>query len=340
MVLVYPGWAMAQRLTRGTFAMRLHSPPFNVSKRSSCSKIKPRCLPNAQHMNTAISLLKNTVRESLNDKVMRLSAAMSYYAIFSLAPLLLIAISIAGFLYGQDAASGLLAEQLQQTLGAAAAETVQDMIASTRDQSSSVAASIIGVIMMLVGAGGVFLQLQDALNIAWGLAPNPDRGVGGIIRDRLLSFSMVLTVGFLLLISLLLTTFLQAMSDWVSMTLPLPAVFWSLLSAIISFAVIAALFAAIFRVLPDAELEWRDVRLGAVVTAVLFVIGKFVLGWYLGREATTSGYGSAGALIVVLLWVYYSTLILLVGAEFTQVYAEHRGREISPSAHAIWADAQ
>lgn len=279
--------------------------------------------------------IRQTGTEFFDDNVPRLSAALAYYSIFSLAPLLLIAVSIAGIFFGDDAASGVLDDQLKSRMGDAAAATVQEMLANTRKPADNLLATLTGLVLLVIGAGGVFGQLQDALNTVWGISPKPGRGLKGILKDRFLSFSMVLGIGFLLLTSLALSAFLQGASDFVARVLPLHPLFWSGLSAILSFLVITTLFAAILKILPDAEIGWRDVVEGAVFTSVLFALGKFALGWYLGREATSSSYGSAGSLVLILLWVYYSSTILLLGAEFTQVHANRRGRHIRPSTGAV-----
>jgi membrane protein len=280
-------------------------------------------------------ILRQTGKEFFDDKVPRLSAALAYYSIFSLAPLLLIAVSIAGVFFGDDAASGVLDDQLKSSMGDSAAKTVQEMLANTRKPSDNLLATLAGLVLLIIGAGGVFGQLQAALNTVWGIEPPKGRGLKGIIKDRFLSFSMVLGIGFLLLTSLALSAFLQGASDLVARILPLHPIFWNVLSATLSFAVVTTLFAAILKILPDAEIGWRDVFEGALFTSILFTIGKFALGWYLGREATSSSYGSAGSLVLILLWVYYSSTILLVGAEFTQVRANMRGRRISPSTGAV-----
>lgn len=282
--------------------------------------------------------LRQTGIEFFEDKVPRLSAALAYYSVFSLAPLLLIAVSIAGIVFGDDAASGVLDDRLRSSMGDSAAKVVQEMVVNTRKPADNLLASIIGLCLLIVGAGGVFGQLQDSLNTVWGIAPRPGRGLKGVIADRFLSFSMVLGTGFLLLTSLALSAGLQAAGDTVAGVLPLHPWFWAVVSSGFSFVVVTALFAAILKVLPDAEIAWRDVTSGALVTAGLFSIGKFALGWYLGREATASSYGSAGALVLILLWVYYSSAILLLGAEFTQVNARLRGREIVPRHGAVTLD--
>jgi len=282
-----------------------------------------------------LHLVKDTVNKALDDKVLRLSAALSYYSVFSLAPLLLIAVSVAGAIYGEQAASGLLAQSLTSSIGADAANAVQDMVVRTRKPSDNIIASLTGVVLLVVGATGVFGQLQDALNTVWSVQQKPGKIIKTLLRDRLTSFAMVLGVGFLLLTSLILTTGLQIASDLIAGVVPVPAIIWSALSSAVSFLVVALLFGAIFRVLPDVEIMWKDVRFGALLTAGLFVLGKIVLGWYLGRAATTSVYGSAGSLVLILLWVYYSSLILLLGAEFTQVYSRSQGRTIKPSKGAV-----
>lgn len=280
-------------------------------------------------------VLKRTFSESLDDNLLRLSAALSYYAIFSLAPLLLIAVSVAGLVFGADAASGVLADELTASMGKTAAETVQELIKNSRRPSDNILAAVVGVAMLLFGGSGVFLQLQDALNTVWGLRAREGSGLRGMLRNRVLSFSMVLGAGFLLLISLVLSTALHAANSWLSDVAPLHPMVWSLFGSIASFLVVTLLFATILRVLPDADIAWRDVWIGAFATSLLFALGEYVLSWYLGREATTSSYGSAGALVLILLWVYYSSIILLFGAEFTQVLASARGREITPTDRAV-----
>lgn len=281
-----------------------------------------------------LRIIKESVSEFFEDNALRLSAALAYYSIFSLAPLLLIAISIAGMVFGEEAASGVLDDQLRSSMGETAAAAVQEMVVNTRKPSDNVIASIIGVVVLIIGAGGVFGQLQEALNAVWGIEAKPGIGIKGMLRDRFMSFSMVLGTGFLLLTSLILTTFLQAAHDSISQLLPLPPAIWQMIGSVVTLLLITGLFAAIFKVLPDVEIGWRDVWAGALVTAGLFTIGKLGLSWYLGREATSSSYGSAGSLVLILLWVYYSAIILLFGAEFTQVHARLLGRDLQPSKGA------
>ena len=279
--------------------------------------------------------LRQTATEFMDDEALRLSAALSYYATFSLAPLLLIAIAVAGWVLGDEAVRGQVDEHLRGSLGAAGATALQDMIAHARKPEKNVVASVLGVTMLLFGAGGVFGQLQEALNTVWGVKRRSGRGLKGLLKDRFLSFAMVLGTGFLLLTSMIASAILQGLSDYVGSILSLPPAVWAVISGVVSFLVIAALFAAIFKLLPDVKIAWSDVLPGAVFTAVLFTIGKTVMAWYLGREATASAYGATGALAIVLLWVYYSSIILLFGAEFTQVATVARGRSILPDRDAV-----
>lgn len=280
------------------------------------------------------SLLKATVDDWLEDGALRLSAALAYYSIFSIAPLLIIAISVAGLVLGEEAVRGQIQTQLRGYLGSQAAASVESMIKSASAPAESWTGAIVGFCTMLLGASGVFGQLKDALNTIWEVKPKPGTGVFGMIHERLLNFGMVLVIGFLLLTSLLLSTALAALGGWIENVVGGPAFIGIVLGSIASYAVVAVLFAFIFKVLPDAEVQWRNVWLGAAATALLFEIGKWALSWYLGRESTTSSFGAAGSVVVLLLWVYYASCILLFGAEFTQVYARATGHDIQPSPGA------
>ena len=279
-------------------------------------------------------ILARTFTEFMEDKAMRLGAALAYYSAFSLAPLLLIAIAVAGLFFGEEAVRGQLDHQLRTSLGANGALAVQEMVAGARKPETNLLVSLVGLLMLLIGAGGLFGQLQDALNTVWGVQAKSGLGWRRILRNRFLSFTMVLGTGFLLLTSMILSAVLQALSAYGESLLQLPPQWWGTLNSFGSFALITLLFAAIFKVLPDARVEWRHVWVGAIFTAALFVGGKFLIGWYLGREATASSYGTAGSLSLVLLWVYYSSLILLFGAEFTQVWATRHESEIEPTENA------
>jgi membrane protein len=280
-------------------------------------------------------LLKDTVKKWQEDEVLELGAALSYYTVFSLAPLLFIAIAIAGLVYGRDAVQGRLVGEIQGLIGQQGAEAVQTMLAHTWRQGSNGLATAVGVVTILFGASGVFSQLQSSLNRIWEVTPRPSRGIRGLLKVRALSFGMVLGIGFLLLVSLIISAALTAISAYAIGLLPSLKILFTVAGFVVSFAVITLLFAMIFRFLPDAEIAWREVWVGSVVTALLFEVGKFLIGLYLGKSSVASAYGAAGSLVVILLWVYYSSQILFFGAEFTQVYACRYGHEIEPSSHAM-----
>lgn len=276
-------------------------------------------------------LLKETFQEWLRDDASRISAALAYYSIFSMAPLLLIAISISGLLFGEEAARGVIEEQLTGAMGPESASTIEEMIESAKRSGGNVAMTLVGIGVILFSASGVFAQLKAALNTIWNVEKREDAGWKALVIDRFLSLSMVLSVAFLLLVSLILSTVLNSVTGWISQTLPLHPAFWQLTGALISFAVVTILFALIFKVLPDVEVRWKDIWTGALLTAALFTVGKFLLALYLGREGADSAHGAAGAVILILSWVYYTANIVLFGAEFTQVYARHHGRRIVPT---------
>jgi membrane protein len=289
-----------------------------------------------------VDLVKTTFSEWQEDKAARLAAALAYYTAFSLGPLLLIAISVAGLVFGREAAQGQVVAQMQGLLGEEGAQVIQTAIENASQPSASIVSTLIGLGLLLLGAAGLFGQLQDALNTIWEVQPKPGRGFMGMVKDRFLSFTAVLGTGFLLLVSLVISAGLTAVNTWMADRLPGGALLWQVINQVVSVAVVTLLFALIFKVLPDAEISWRDVWLGAFVTAVLFTIGKYALGLYLGRASVGSAYGAAGSLLVVLVWVYYSAQILFMGAEFTQVYANRFGSRIrpSPDAEAVTEEAR
>ena len=276
-------------------------------------------------MRKYLDLFKQTFREFGQDKVPRLGAALAYYTVFSIAPLLLIAIAVAGLVFGQEAASGAVYAQLRGVLGPSSAETIQKMVESAAKPKTGTVATIVGIVTLFLGATGVIGQLKDALNTIWDVKPPQGGGIKGIFRNYLRNGAMVLGVAFLLLVSLVLDSAISAVGEFAGNRLPGGEALWQTLQLIVSFAVITVLFAAMFRFLPDLKIEWRDVWFGAGFTSFLFVIGKFALGLYLGKSAVGSSYGAAGSLVVVLLWVYYAAQIVLFGAEFTQVFARAHG---------------
>ncbi|MEQ9672069.1 YihY/virulence factor BrkB family protein [Coleofasciculus sp. G2-EDA-02] len=280
-------------------------------------------------------LFQETIQEWQEDKASRLAAALAYYTVFSLAPLLIIAIAIAGSIFGPEAARGEIVQQIQGLVGTEGAKVIETAIENANQPNISNIASIISIIVLLFGASGVFAQLQDALNTVWGVQPKPGRPVKGFLQKRLLSFSIVLGVGFLLLVSLIISAVLSAVINYASDLLLGMEFLWSLLNWGLSLSVITLLFAMMYKFLPDVKISWSDVWIGAIITAILFTIGNSLIGMYLGRGGFASTYGAAGSLVVFLAWVYYSAQILFLGAEFTQVYARKFGAEIVPDKHAI-----
>jgi membrane protein len=265
---------------------------------------------------------------------------LAYYTVFSIVPLLIVIIALIGLFFGEDAAQSAIMGQISSLVGEQSAAAIKDMIQRAEQPSTGLVATVVAVVTLLFGASGVFGQLQDALNTVWGVEPKVGRGVWGFIKDRFLSFVAVVGTGFLLLVSLVLSSALAALGKWFSGVLPLPEVVLQALNFMVSFVVITGLFALIFKVLPDARVAWRDVWVGAALTAALFTIGKFAIGLYLGKSNVASAYGAAGSLVIVLVWVYYSAQILLYGAEFTQVYANRLGERIVPGPDAQVANPQ
>ncbi len=254
-----------------------------------------------------------------------MGAALAYYAIFSLAPLVILVLSLVSMAFKRDYARERLIAQVADLLGQQGADTVEAILANTSSGDAGIWAAAIGFIALLVGASGVFGELQDSLNQIWEIPEKQGRRWTDVLKDRFLSFAMILVIGFLLLVSLLLSAALAAANKFMDGLLPGAEVLWAAGNFAVSLLVITLLFAMIFRVLPDARITWKDVWLGAVLTALLFVIGKFFLGLYLGHSAVASSYGAAGSLIAILLWVFYAAQILFFGAEFTRVYALHYG---------------
>ena len=267
------------------------------------------------------------------DRALRFSAALAYYAIFSMAPLVIIAVSAAGLFFGEQAARGEIVQQIERLIGPKAAIEIQAIIQASSDKPKSALATLIGLGTLIIGASGVFAQLKDALNAIWGVRLRTNAGITSMIKDYVLSFSIVLAIGFLLIISLLFSAALQAMTTYMKGIVPLPS-FAAPLAELTSFALLTVLFALIYKVLPDVEIGWRDVWIGAAFTSIFFAIGKFLIGLYLGTSGVASSFGAAGALILILTWVYYSTTIFLFGAEFTKVYAREFGCGIHPSHNA------
>ena len=275
-------------------------------------------------MGKYLQLFKETFSEFAEDKVPRLGAALAYYTIFSIGPLLLISVAMAGLFFGQEAAQGKISVELGKVFGAQMAKSLEQMIEAAAKPKSGTVATIVGIVTLMLGASGVFGQLKDALNTIWNVETKKARGVIAFINERFLSMAMVLGIGFLLLVTLVIDTAIAATGGYVSRYIGGEAVA-HVLSLVLSFAVATVLFAAIFRILPDLKIAWHDVWFGAIFTALLFVLGKWGLGLYLGKAAPGSAYGAAGSLVILLIWVYWSAQILFLGAEFTQVYARTFG---------------
>lgn len=278
---------------------------------------------------------KDVVVQWIEDQPFPLAAALSYYTLFSLAPLLIIIIAIAGFVFGQEAAQNRIVETIQGLIGHDSAKAIQDMIQNASDQrETGIVSTVLGVILLLFGAGGVVGQLQTSLNTIWGVTPKSGQGVWGFVRQRFVSYAMILGIGFLLLVSLAVSALLAGLTQLMGALFGGTAFLAHGLDLLISFIFVTALFAMIYKFLPDARIEWRDVWIGAALTSFLFTIGKILIGLYLGSSGVTSAYGAAGSLITVLLWVYYSSLIFFLGAEFTQVYATQYGSGVVPAENA------
>lgn len=290
---------------------------------------------------SAWNFLKTIFTKWFDDNPFQLAAALSYYTLLSLAPLLVISIAVAGFVFGREAAHNQIVGTIQGLIGHQSAEAVQAMIqaASNRPETGLVS-TLLGAIFLLLGAGGVVGQLQTALNAIWRVRTKPGTGLRDFIRKRFISFAMILGVGFLLLVSLAVSAFITGLTKFVGSLHENIALVAHLLDVVISFALVTLLFAMIYKFLPDVEIHWKDVWIGAALTSILFATGKFLIGFYLGNSGVTSVYGAAGSLITVLLWVYYSALIFFMGAEFTQVYASQYGSGIVPAANAESFDAE
>lgn len=283
-----------------------------------------------------IGLIQDTFSKWTGAQAPVLAAALAYYAIFSIAPLLLIVIGVLGLALGDNAAQSTLMEEIRGAVGPEAAGAIQGMLENMSEQGGGLVATLVGVGTVIVGATGVFVQLQKALNVIWEVKPDPEAsGIAHMLMVRLQSLALIFAIGLLLIAAMTFSTALSALGPAVGDLLPVGAWLWQLVNAVVSFGVIMSLFAMMFKVLPDARIRWSDVWIGAGVTAVMFVAGNWALGLYLGNSTVGSTYGAAGSLVVLLLWVYFSAQVLLLGAAFTQVYARRFGGRIEPDEHAV-----
>lgn len=285
--------------------------------------------------------IKQSVSDFFEDRILKLSAALAYYTVFSLPGLVIIIIWFSDIFYGQQAVEGTVYGQISQLIGPEAALHLQQTIQQAILSGESKFATIVGLITLIIGATSIFAEIQDSINLIWRLKPKPKKGKGWLklIINRLLSFSMILSLGFLLLVSLVINSLMDVFIDKLTQAFPETEVIVAyIVNMVLSFFLTSFLFGLIFKVLPDARIEWKHVRAGAFTTALLFMIGKFLIGFYLGQNRMTSAYGAAGSIIIVLLWVYYSAVILYFGAIFTRAYAIHTGSNIYPNNYAVWIE--
>ncbi|RUR73958.1 YihY/virulence factor BrkB family protein [Chlorogloeopsis fritschii PCC 9212] len=287
------------------------------------------------NLQTIWGLFQETFSEWQKDKASRLAAALSYYTIFSIAPLLIIVIAVAGAAFGEAAATNAIFNQLQGLIGAEGAKVIQNAIDNANRPRAGTIASLISIVVLLFGATGLFTELQDALNTIWEVQPKPGKAMKNMVRQRFLSFAMILAIGFLLLVSLVISAVLQGIINYFSHLLPGVDFIWQFINFFLGFAITTVLFGLIFKVLPDAKITWKDVLIGAVITSLLFSLGRYALGHYLGNATFGSTYGAAGSIVVILVWVNYAAQILFFGAEFTQVYSRRYGSRIVPANYAV-----
>lgn len=278
---------------------------------------------------------KGSAKAWWDDDCIRLGASLAFYTLFAIGPVLLAATAIAGMVFGAEAVRAEIVAQLDHLIGREGALGVQSLLEAAAQRPSGIVATLIGAGTFLVASTGAFLELQVALNTIWRVKPRPARYLHAFVMDRLRSFSLVVAIGFLLLVSLAITAALAAFNAWLFKVSPANAVLWNIVHSLVSLVVTTGLFALLFRFLPDMRLRWRDVATGAIVTAVLFTVGQQVIGWYLGQSALVSGYGATGSMMILLLWVYYSCQILLFGAEFTRVWAARHGVKVKPEEFAV-----
>lgn len=315
-----------------------HSTP-HFGPASESQRYKPGAASSSlgQRLRVIGSVLKDTAVQWQDDQASRLAASMALYTLLSIAPLLILSIAIAGMVFGEEAARGQIGREIGTIVGPQAGAAIEALVANARAPEAGLISSIVGITVLLFGASGVFGELQTALNQIWNVKPKPGRGVRGFLRDRFFSFTMVMGVAFLLLVSLVVSAALALLTEHFNALIPWPAL-WQMINLAIGLAVTTVLFALIFKIVPDAKIAWHDVWVGAFVTALLFTLGKGLLGWYVGRSATVSPFGAAGSLVALVVWVYYSAQILFLGAEFAQVYATRFGSAIVPTENAMPAD--
>jgi len=282
-------------------------------------------------------LIKKAGGEFLTDNAIKLSASLSYYTIFSMGPMLVVIISFAGIFFGKEAVEGKIYGQIKGLIGSEAALQIQNIIAGIQHTRESITGAIIGIIVLIIGATGVFTEIQGSINYIWSIRAKPKRGFLKLLRDRLISFSLVISCGFILMVSLIINALIELLNDRLQLYFKnVTVVVFYIVNIILIFVIITVLFAIIFKVLPDAKIRWKDSLVGASFTAIFFLIGKFLIGLYLGNSNIGLTYGAAASIIIILTWVYYSSIILYFGAEFTKVYAIEHGSGIVPKVTAVF----
>lgn len=283
-----------------------------------------------------LCILKNTFLDFTDDRGLKLSASLSYYTIFSLAPLLLLLISLAGVFFGREAIQGQVFNEINGLIGNEAAAQIQEIIKNMELSGKTTSAVIIGSITLVIGATTVFVEIQESINMIWKVKAKPKRGWVKLLKDRLLSSSLIVGLSFLLIVTFMINGLLVALNEWLKSYFPdVTILLFQIINIVLGFVVITVLFAVIFKVLPDAKISWKQVRVGAFFTACLFMLGRFLIGIYITKSNTGLAFGAAGSLIVILVWVYYTAVILYLGAEFTRVYAEFNGSKIEPADYAV-----
>jgi len=290
-----------------------------------------------KHIRWVFNLLKNTTTAFSNDNAFKLSASLSYYTIFALGPLLIIVISLSAIFYGKEVVEGRLQEQLSHLLGSDAALQIQNILRNAQQTHATTLGAIIGFVVLFVGATGVFTEIQGSINFIWSVRAKPKKSWLKYLLNRLISFSLIIGLGFVLLVSLIINALLTLLSETLTRKFPhFPVGLFNLANSIIILTVITCLFTVIYKVLPDAIIAWKDAWIGSIFTAALFLLGKFLIGYYLGKSNLGVTYGTAASVVIILAWVYYSSLILYFGAEFTKVYALHSGEGIRPKETAVF----
>lgn len=281
--------------------------------------------------------IKKVILEFVDDNVLKYSASLSYYTVFSLAPMLIIIIAICGYLFGREAVQGQVYSEIKDMVGAGAAVQIQETIKNIHLTKDTPMATIVSVVVLIMGGTAIFGEIQDSLNKIWGLKVKTKKAWWKLILSRLLSFSLIISLGFVLMVSLLLNALIALIGNHLNKLISgMGKIFIPVIDNLLTFIITAIVFGVIFKVLPDAKIKWKDVGVGALVTAILFTLGKVAIGWYLGRSNMATIYGAAGSVVIIMVWAYYSSVILYLGAEFTKVYAKEFGTRIQPSDYSEW----